>query len=163
MSVYYLYVDVGTRGISNVKQAIFCGIFLNFFVECFVFFITQALLFWFGYKYYFRKGRKAYWYPHNNSLELAWTIVPATVLILLITLQFEGWKKLNALKINLCGGLGNQLFQIFNGISFSLTHNIDFKLPESPIEFKQFQKTGWSCGLSCPVRGWVYVGCLKIL
>ena len=46
----------------------------------FVFFITQALLFWFGYKYYFRKGRKAYWYPHNNSLELAWTIVPATVL-----------------------------------------------------------------------------------
>ncbi|MBI33773.1 MAG: hypothetical protein CMP67_00235 [Flavobacteriales bacterium] len=60
----------------------------------FVFFITQALLFWFGYKYYFRKGRKAYWYPHNNSLELAWTIVPATVLILLITYGMSTWGKI---------------------------------------------------------------------
>ena len=56
-----------------------------------VFFITQTLLFWFGYKYYFRKGRKAYWFPHNNSLEMAWTIVPATVLILLITYGMSTW------------------------------------------------------------------------
>ena len=34
---------------------------------------------------------------------------------------------------------------------------------ERHIEFKQFQKTGWPCGLSCPIRGWVYVGCLKNL
>jgi cytochrome c oxidase subunit 2 len=59
-----------------------------------VFFITQALLFWFGYKYYFRKGRKAYWFPHNNSLEMAWTIVPATVLILLITYGMSTWGKI---------------------------------------------------------------------
>ncbi len=59
-----------------------------------VFFITQTLLFWFGYKYYFRKGRKAYWFPHNNSLEMAWTIVPATVLILLITYGMSTWGKI---------------------------------------------------------------------
>ncbi len=59
-----------------------------------VFFITQALLFWFGYKYYFRKGRKAYWFPHNNSLEMAWTIVPAVVLILLITYGMSTWGKI---------------------------------------------------------------------
>jgi len=56
-----------------------------------VFFITQALLFYFGYKYYFRKGRKAFWFPHNNRLEMAWTIVPATVLILLITYGMSTW------------------------------------------------------------------------
>tara|TARA_Y100000766_G_scaffold116550_1_gene100227 strand:- start:16744 stop:18129 length:1386 start_codon:yes stop_codon:yes gene_type:complete len=59
-----------------------------------VFFITQTLLFWFGYKYYFRKGRKAFWFPHNNSLEMAWTIVPATVLILLITYGMSTWGKI---------------------------------------------------------------------
>ncbi len=59
-----------------------------------VFFITQFLLFWFGYKYYFRKGRKAYWFPHNNSLEMAWTIVPAAVLILLITYGMSTWGKI---------------------------------------------------------------------
>lgn len=56
-----------------------------------VFFITQSLLFWFGYKYYFQKGRKAFWFPHNNRLEMAWTIVPATVLILLITYGMSTW------------------------------------------------------------------------
>lgn len=56
-----------------------------------VFFITHILLFVFGYKYYFRKGRKAFWFPHNNRLEMAWTIVPATVLILLITYGMSTW------------------------------------------------------------------------
>lgn len=56
-----------------------------------VFFITQGLLFFFGFKYYFRKGKKAYWFPHNNAIEAAWTIVPAFVLILLITYGMSTW------------------------------------------------------------------------
>lgn len=56
-----------------------------------VFFITQSLLFWFGFKYYFKKGQKAFWFPHDNRLEMAWTIVPATVLILLITYGMSTW------------------------------------------------------------------------
>lgn len=56
-----------------------------------VFFITQALLFWFGFKYYYRPGKKAFWFPHDNRLEMAWTIVPATVLILLITYGMSTW------------------------------------------------------------------------
>ena len=49
------------------------------------------------------------------------------------------------IKINLCGGLGNQLFQIFNGISFSLRHNLDFKLPNSKsLNFgSRNRKTYW--------------------
>ena len=56
-----------------------------------VFFLTQGLLFWFGFKYYFKPGKKAFWFPHDNRLEMAWTIVPATVLILLITYGMSTW------------------------------------------------------------------------
>ena len=56
-----------------------------------VFFITQGLLFWFGFKYYFKPGKKGFWFPHDNRLEMAWTIVPATVLILLVTYGMSTW------------------------------------------------------------------------
>lgn len=54
------------------------------------------------------------------------------------------------IKINLCGGLGNQLFQIFNGISFGLTNNIDFKFPDSKsLNFgSRNRKTYWDDFLS---------------
>jgi cytochrome c oxidase subunit 2 len=56
-----------------------------------VFFITHILLFWFGFKFYYRKGRKAFWFPHNNALEMAWTVVPAVVLIMLISYGMSTW------------------------------------------------------------------------
>lgn len=56
-----------------------------------VFFITHILLFWFTYKYSHDGSRKAYWYPHNNKLEMIWTIVPASVLICLITYGMSTW------------------------------------------------------------------------
>lgn len=56
-----------------------------------VFFITHILLFTFVYKYYYRADRKAFWFPHDNKLEMAWTIVPAAVLILLITYGMSTW------------------------------------------------------------------------
>ena len=45
-----------------------------------VFFITSIILFFFGFKYRGIKGRKAFFYAHNNKLEIVWTIVPAIVL-----------------------------------------------------------------------------------
>jgi heme/copper-type cytochrome/quinol oxidase subunit 2 len=56
-----------------------------------VFFVTQGLLFWFGFKYYFKPGKKAFWFPHDNKLEMAWTVVPAVVLILLVTYGMSTW------------------------------------------------------------------------
>ena len=56
-----------------------------------VFFVTHTLLFWFGFKYYYRKGKKAFWFPHNNAIEMAWTIVPAVVLIMLISYGMSTW------------------------------------------------------------------------
>ena len=55
------------------------------------FFITHAVMFGFIYKYYQKKGQKAYWFPHNNKLEMAWTIIPAIVLLSLITYGLNTW------------------------------------------------------------------------
>ena len=58
-------------------------------VTCFVFILTQILLFGFSYKYQYQKDRKADFYPHNNKLELIWTAIPAVVLAFLV---LTGWK-----------------------------------------------------------------------
>ena len=58
-------------------------------VTVFVFIITHIFLFWFAYKYQHKEGQKAYFYPHNDKLEMIWTIIPAIVLALLI---FSGWR-----------------------------------------------------------------------
>ncbi|MCB9033047.1 MAG: OmpA family protein [Chitinophagales bacterium] len=58
-----------------------------------MFFVTQILLFYFVYKYHYRKDRKALYYPDNHKLELAWTVVPAIVLTALIGLGISKWLK----------------------------------------------------------------------
>lgn len=64
---------------------------LNFGIIIAVFFITNTLLFVFSYKYYYREDRKAYYFPHDNRLEMAWTIVPAIVLFVIIFLGLKTW------------------------------------------------------------------------
>jgi cytochrome c oxidase subunit 2 len=59
-----------------------------------VFFITQVLLFWFSYKYQESDNRKAYFYPHNNKLELIWTVIPAITLTVLVTFGIVYWFKI---------------------------------------------------------------------
>lgn len=56
-----------------------------------VFFITQILLFWFGFKYQESDKRQAYYYPHNNKLEVIWTAVPAIALTILIVIGLKNW------------------------------------------------------------------------
>jgi cytochrome c oxidase subunit 2 len=56
-----------------------------------VFVITQVLLFWFSYKYQYNEKRKAYYIPHNNKLEIIWTVVPAIALTVLISFGLYYW------------------------------------------------------------------------
>src|SRR4051812_1683594 len=42
-----------------------------------IFLLTNFFLFWFAYKYRGNSKNKAVYYPHNNKLEMIWTIVPA--------------------------------------------------------------------------------------
>jgi cytochrome c oxidase subunit 2 len=63
----------------------------NFVIILFVFFMTQTLLFWFSYKYFGKEGRKAFFYPHNDRLELLWTTVPAIFLAVIIIYGLTTW------------------------------------------------------------------------
>lgn len=54
-----------------------------------VFVLTHILLFFFSYKYKSTGERKAFFYPHNDKLELYWTLIPAIVLAVLV---IGGWK-----------------------------------------------------------------------
>ena len=56
-----------------------------------VFIITQILLFWFAYKYQYSSKRKAFFYPHNNKLEILWTTVPAITLCILVGFGLYYW------------------------------------------------------------------------
>ncbi|GAA4407470.1 hypothetical protein GCM10023187_28070 [Nibrella viscosa] len=53
------------------------------------FVITNALLFYFAWKYQYREGKRATYYPENHKLELIWTVIPAVVMALLV---FTGWR-----------------------------------------------------------------------
>jgi cytochrome c oxidase subunit II len=61
-----------------------------------VFVITQVLLFWFSYKYQEKDDRKAFYYPHNNKLELLWTTVPAIFLTVLVVFGLKYWFKITS-------------------------------------------------------------------
>ncbi len=55
---------------------------------------THVVMFYFAYKYRYNKNYKAYYFPHNNTLEMIWTIIPAIVLTLLIFKGWESWVKI---------------------------------------------------------------------
>ena len=59
-----------------------------------VFIATHILLFGFAYIYKYTKKRKAYYYPHNNTIERVWTIVPALVLTVLVLMGFLTWRSI---------------------------------------------------------------------
>ena len=62
-----------------------------------VFFITQAILFWFAYRYQStEKNSKSYFYPHNNKLELVWTTVPAIAMASLVAVGLRNWVKMTS-------------------------------------------------------------------
>lgn len=64
---------------------------LNIWIITTVFFLTNFLLFFFASKYYKRKGSKAHFFPHDNKLELIWTVIPSVVLAVIIILGLKAW------------------------------------------------------------------------
>lgn len=74
-----------------------------------VFVITQVVLFWFAFKYQESDKRKAYYYPHNNKLELIWTVIPAIALTILVGFGIFYWYKItgqapkNAMEVEVTG------------------------------------------------------------
>jgi cytochrome c oxidase subunit 2 len=56
-----------------------------------VFVLTHVALFYFAYRYNESKGHDAYFYPHNNKLEIVWTVIPTIVLTVLIAYGMREW------------------------------------------------------------------------
>lgn len=61
-----------------------------------VFIITQILLFYFAWKYRSEKGRPALYMPHDNKLEVIWTILPAVVMTFLVVGGLDAWNEVMA-------------------------------------------------------------------
>ena len=74
-----------------------------------VFFITQILLFWFSFKYQHSEKRKSFYFPHNNKLEVIWTVVPAIALTVLVGFGLMYWFQItgeapkNAMEVEITG------------------------------------------------------------
>lgn len=69
---------------------------LNFVIIIAVFFLTNFLLFWFAFKYVKKPGVPAFYYPHNNKLEMVWTVIPAVVLAIIIIFGLRSWNEVTS-------------------------------------------------------------------
>lgn len=67
---------------------------ITLIITTIVFIATHIVLFAFAYFYKNTGKRKAYYYPHNNSLERIWTIIPALVLTVLVLMGFLTWRSI---------------------------------------------------------------------
>ncbi len=84
-------------------------LYITIAVTFVVFVLTQVALFYFAYKYQQSDKRKAYYYPHNNRLELIWTVIPAIALTVLVGFGIFYWFKItgappkNAVQVEIVG------------------------------------------------------------
>lgn len=76
---------------SNHGEKIDTMLYITIAVTGIVFVITQILLFWFSFKYQEKEERKAYFFPHDNRLEVIWTVIPAIVLTVLVGFGLYYW------------------------------------------------------------------------
>lgn len=67
---------------------------VTLWVTTLVFVLTHIVLFIFTYIYRYNRNRRAYYYPHNNTIERIWTIVPAIVLTYLVLMGFFTWRSI---------------------------------------------------------------------
>ncbi len=110
-----------------------------------VFVCTQILLFSFLFIYRYSDKRKAYFLPHNNTIEKVWTIAPAIVLTILVVFGFFTWRTITNSEevkgdINIDvtghqfewyirypgkdGKLGNKNYKLYTGLNYL---GVDFK------------------------------------
>jgi cytochrome c oxidase subunit II len=68
----------------------------NMYLITVVFLLTNFFLYWFAYRYRGNTKSKATYYPHNNKLELLWTVVPAVALAFIIIFGLKYWNEIMA-------------------------------------------------------------------
>lgn len=97
VSFIYLMLEYGWTGRGDAASAhgveLDWLLNLNLIIIIAVFFLTNTMLFFFAFRYVRKEGVKAYFYPHNNKLEMLWTVVPACVLAVIIILGLKSWNE----------------------------------------------------------------------
>jgi cytochrome c oxidase subunit II len=97
------------KAASDHGEKIDSMLYITIAITGIVFFITQILLFWFSFKYQYSEKRKGYYFPHNNKLEMIWTVVPAIALTVLVGFGLMYWFQItgeapkNAMQIEITG------------------------------------------------------------
>ncbi len=96
--VYWSYVNHGSMAyraaVTEHGQRIDVMFIITTIITTFVLILIHILLFSFSYAYRMKPNKKAYFYPHNNAIEMVWTIVPAIVLTILVLFGFFTWRSI---------------------------------------------------------------------
>lgn len=93
----YAYSDVFLPTAASEQGAWIDNMYTyNWWLLGIVFFLTNIALFYFAGRYYHRDGKRAFWYPHNNKLEMVWTVVPTVVLVATIIYGIIVWNRITA-------------------------------------------------------------------
>lgn len=66
----------------------------NMYLVVLVFFVTNFFLFYYAYKYRGNTATQAKFFPHDTRLEMAWTVVPAIVLAVVIIFGLKYWNEI---------------------------------------------------------------------
>ncbi len=93
-SLLYDKTLLGVPAASEHGEEIDRMMWITLYITGFVFVITQILLFWFAYRYQATETRKVHFFPHNNKLELLWTVVPAIALTVLVAFGLYYWYRI---------------------------------------------------------------------
>ncbi len=103
------------------------------------FVIVNVLIFFFSWKYQYKKGNTAAFYPDNHKLELIWTIIPAIVMALLVFTGWKAWTDItgeapqDAEVIEITGKQFNWLTR-YSGVDDNKLGNYNYKLIDSQNE-----------------------------
>ncbi|MFD2874485.1 cytochrome c oxidase subunit II [Mucilaginibacter ximonensis] len=99
VGMYGAYWDITEQGSMTLPEAaskhgvrIDAMFLTTTIITLIVFVITQILLFTFLFRYRHSDKRRAYFLPHNNTIEKVWTIIPAIVLTILVIFGFFTWQ-----------------------------------------------------------------------
>ena len=92
--LFYSKTLLAQPAASDHGEKIDFMLWITIVVTGIVFLMTQILLFWFAYKYQYSEKRTVYYFPHNNKLELLWTVVPAIFLTVLVGFGLFYWFKI---------------------------------------------------------------------
>jgi cytochrome c oxidase subunit II len=93
----YIYFDDYSLPVASEHGATTDTLFwVTMGITGFAFIVTQVLLFYFAFRYRFKKEAKASFYPDNSKLEVIWTLVPAVVLTILVLYGLNVWTSITS-------------------------------------------------------------------